>query len=204
MGGHLPADWIRIVHERDAQGECLVMRLSIRRFFGIAMLGIVLWGWGMTAAAQDQKKPEATGPDEGEHSIVFEFGAAGDWSPAEGFHPGGTFAFEVTPVENWLELEFGVTAIRSGTSTEASVDVLFKKPWQFSRAFEFMIGVGPEIVHATGPGHPTFWGLEGVLDFMFWPRKNVGWYVEPGYEMTMRDGVRHHGLGLAGGLIVGR
>jgi hypothetical protein len=181
----------------------LMMRLSIRAFCEIG-LAVALLGCAMTAAAQGQEKPDGTAPEGGEHSIVFELGAAGDWSPAEGVHPGGTLAVEVTPIENWLELEFGVTAIRSSTSTETSVDVLFKKPWQFSREFEFMVGVGPEIVHATGLDHATFWGLEGVLDFMFWPRKNVGWYVEPGYEMTMRGGVRHHGLGIAGGLIVGR
>jgi hypothetical protein len=181
-----------------------VTRLSIIRSCEIVVLGIGLFGWATPAAAQDQKKREGTALEEGEHAIVFELGAAGDWSPTEGFHPGGTFAFEVTPIENWLELEIGVTAIRSDTSTEMPVDILFKKPWQFSREFEFMIGLGPEIVHVTGPNHGTFWGLEGVLDFMIWSRKNVGWYVEPGYEMTMRDGVRHHGLGITVGLLVGR
>ena len=179
-------------------------KISMMRSCGIVVLGMVLWGYAATATAQAAKNPEATTPEERDHAVVFEFGAAGDWSRAEGFHPGGTFAFEVTPIENWLELEIGVTAIRSDTSTEMPVDVLFKKPWRFSPQFEFMIGLGPEIVHATGPDPSTFWGLEGVLDFMYWSRKNVGWYVEPGYEMTMRDGGRHHGLGIAVGLLVGR
>jgi hypothetical protein len=43
-----------------------------------------------------------------------------------------------------------------------------------------------------------------VLDFMFWPRKNVGWYVEPGYEVTFRGGTTHHGLGISGGMLIGR
>ncbi|HWF84561.1 MAG TPA: hypothetical protein VG222_06940 [Vicinamibacterales bacterium] len=179
-------------------------RLSIMRSGGIVVLGMALLGTATTAAAQAPRTPQATAPDEDEHSIVFELGAAGDWSRAEGFHPGGTVAFEVTPIENWLEVEVGVTAIRSDSSTEVPVDVLFKKPWQFSRAFEFMAGVGPELVHATGPDHATFWGVEGVLDFMFWPQKNVGWYVEPGYELTRRDGARHQGLGIAIGLLLGR
>jgi hypothetical protein len=136
--------------------------------------------------------------------VVFELGGAGDWSPAEGFHPGGTFAFEVTPIENWLELEIGVTAIRAASGTEIPVDVLFKKPWRFSPRFEFMIGLGPERIYATGPGQATFWGLSSVLDFMFWPRKNVGWYLEPGYELTFRDGAKHHGLAIAMGLLIGR
>ena len=34
--------------------------------------------------------------------------------------------------------------------------------------------------------------------------ENIGWYVEPGYELTFRDGTRHHGLAIAGGLLIGR
>jgi hypothetical protein len=184
--------------------EKLVTRRSISQSCNVLVWGIVLSSWATTAGAQERRTLEAAAREEGEHAIVFELGAAGDWSRSEGFHPGGTFAVEVTPIEHWLELEIGVTAIRSGRSTEVPVDVLFKKPWQISRTFEFMIGVGPELVHATGPDHGTFWGIEGVLDFMFWPRRNTGWYVEPGYEMTMRDGVRHHGLAIAGGLLLAR
>ena len=73
-----------------------------------------------------------------------------------------------------------------------------------SPTVEFMIGVGPELIHATGPDGETFWGMSTVLDFMFWPRKNIGWYVEPGYELTFRDGTKHHGLAIAAGLLIGR
>ena len=167
----------------------------LMRTLGVLVIALSVCATG--AAAQSPEK-------DAEHAIVFELGAAGDWSRDEGFHPGGTFAFEVTPIENWLELEVGVTAIHGDTGTELPVDLLFKKPWQISRTFEFMIGAGPELVHATGPESATFWGLEGVLDFMFWPRKNVGWYVEPGYEVTMRGGVREHAVGIAVGLLLGR
>jgi hypothetical protein len=82
---------------------------------------------------------------------------AGDWSHDEGWHPkGGTFAFEVTPIEHWLELEFGVSAIRADGVTEVPIDVLFKKPWQFSGQVEVMVGIGPELIHETGPHTQTF------------------------------------------------
>jgi len=139
-----------------------------------------------------------------DHAVVFELGAAGEWSRAEGSHPGATFAFEVTPIEGWLELEVGVAAIHAGAGTEIPIDLLFKKPWRFSPAFEFMIGAGPELIHTTGPDRATFWGLSTVLDFMFWPRKNIGWYVEPGYELAFRDGTKQHGLAIAAGLLIGR
>jgi hypothetical protein len=150
-----------------------------------------------SGGAQDQH-------DDRDHAFVLELGAAGDWSRAEGFHPGGTVAFEVTPIEHWLELEVGVTAIHTETGTEMPVDVLFKKPWRFSPAFEFMVGVGPEIVHETGADRGTFWGLSSVLDFMFWPTNRVGWYVEPAYEVTFPRGGTHHGVGIAVGVLIGR
>jgi hypothetical protein len=142
--------------------------------------------------------------DERDHAVIYELGVAGDWSPAEGFHPGGTFAFEVTPIEHWLELEIGFTAIRGDATTEMPIDVLFKKPWQISPSFEFMVGIGPELVHAVGRERGTFWGISTVADFMIWPRRNTGWYVEPGYEVTFRNGVTHHGLSIAAGLLIGR
>src|ERR1700733_13538523 len=88
-------------------------------------------GCGFPSVADAQALKPAPVED-ADHAIVFELGAAGDWSRSEGFHPGGTFAFEVTPVEHWLELEVGVTAIRAEVSTEIPIDVLFKKPWRFS------------------------------------------------------------------------
>ena len=162
------------------------------------------------AASQDVRQNPSTAPgaeerDADDHAIVWELGLAGDWEAGEAtVHKGGTIAFEVTPIENWLELEIGVTAIAAGGGVEMPIDVLAKKPWRLSRQFEFMVGAGPELVHASGPEHATFWGLEAVLDFMFWTRKNVGWYVEPGYEVTFRDNASHQGMGIAIGLLIGR
>ena len=179
------------------------MTVSVWSAARIALVAIALGSVANSVEAQD-RTPVPPDVVEADHAVVLEFGGAGDWSRAEGFHPGGTCAVEFTPVEHRLELETGVTAIRSPGSTEWSADLLFKKPWQFSRTVEFMAGVGPELVHATGVSADTFWGVEAVADLMIWPRKNVGWYLEPGYEMTMRDGVRHHGLEMAGGVILGR
>jgi hypothetical protein len=175
-----------------------------RRWHGIVQVGFAVLSVASPALAQDRRAEASKSLDDLDHVIVFEFGAAGDWSHDEGLHPGGTFAFEVTAIERWLELEVGVTVIRDEASTEMPVGVLLKKPWRFSPQFEFMIGAGPAIIHTKGRDEGTFWGVSSVLDFMFWPRRNVGWYVEPGYELTFRDGARHHGLAVVAGLLVGR
>lgn len=153
-----------------------------------------------TAAVQAQTVNATPKED---HSIVYELGWAGSYSHAEGFDAkGATAAFEVTPVPDRLELEAGATFIRASGSTETSVDLLFKKPWTFSPTVEFMAGVGPEVIHATGAG--TFLGLSAVGDFMFWPTKNVGWYLEPAYEVALRNGTHAGDFAMAGGLIIGR
>ena len=154
-----------------------------------------------TANAQAVSPVQA---DDGDHAIVLEIGAAGDWSRSEGFHPGGTFAFEVTAIERWLEIEVGFTALRENGGFELPADILFKKPWRFSPTFEFMIGAGPELIRSTGRDSGTFWGWSSVLDFMFWPSRTVGWYVEPGYELTFRDRSTHHGFSVAAGMLIGR
>ena len=148
-----------------------------------------------------QAKPDL--PRDDDHAVVLEIGVAAAHTLGErSGHWGATVAAEVTPLENWLELEFGVTAIEVDDGTELSSDFLFKKPWRLSSRAEFMAGVGPELVHTSGADPGTFLGGEAVLDFMYWPRKNVGWYVEPSYDLVSRHGVAR-GLGISAGLLIG-
>jgi hypothetical protein len=39
-------------------------------------------------------------------------------------HPGATFAFEVTSIERWLEIEVGISVIAADGGTELPVDVI--------------------------------------------------------------------------------
>ena len=114
------------------------------------------------------------------------------------------FAVEVTLIENWLELEVGVTPLFRHHSTEWDIDLLFKKPWTLSKKAEFMAGIGPEWVHATKYRVTTnsFSG-EAILDFMFWPsaKRRFGWYLEPGYEYNFGRG-HEQSLGISGGLLI--
>jgi hypothetical protein len=96
----------------------------------------------LSAAAQsDEKEPIA----------VVELGAAASRSLNDG-SSGPTVAVEVTPIENWLELEAGVTPLFNRPSTEWDTDLLFKKPWTLSKRAEFMFGAGPEWVHTNKRG----------------------------------------------------
>jgi hypothetical protein len=138
-----------------------------------------------------------------DHRAVIEVGAAAErGTTASTTSAGGTVAVEVTPVENWLELESGVTALHGAGHTELSVDFLFKKPWRLSATSEFMAGLGPELSHRTGTGGDTSVATEIVLDWMFWPRPNVGWYLEPAYSTTAISG-GERSIGIAAGLIIG-
>ena len=90
--------------------------------------------------------------DEKEPIAVVELGAAASRSLNDG-SSGPTVAVEVTPIENWLELEAGLTPLFNRSSTEWDTDLLFKKPWTLSKQVEFMFGVGPEWVHTNLSDH---------------------------------------------------
>jgi hypothetical protein len=160
------------------------------------------------AAADSQVRPDspaALQPPDKEPAAILELGA----EPARSLSGGGwslspTVAAEATPIENWLELEFGVTPTFSHHSTEWDTDLLFKKPWTLSKKVEFMFGVGPEWIHITAKGISTD-SLAGeiALDFMFWPspKHTLGWYIEPAYDYTFG---RNHdqAIGVSIGLLI--
>jgi hypothetical protein len=160
------------------------------------------------AAADSQVPPDSPGasqPPEKEAAAILEVGA----EPARSLSGGGwtlspTVAVEVTPIENWLELEFGVTPSFGHHSTEWDTDVLFKKPWTLSKQVEFMFGVGPEWIHIRENGITTnLVAGEIALDFMFWPspKRRFGWYIEPAYDYTF--GRSHdQAIGVSIGLLI--
>src|SRR5579862_7818955 len=82
----------------------------------------------------DKEPVEATEP-----AAIIELGGAASRSLKDGVSSfGPTIAVEVTPIENWLEIEAGVTSLFRRHSTEWDADLLFKKPWTISNKAEFM------------------------------------------------------------------
>ena len=139
-----------------------------------------------------------------DHVAVLELGGAGERDfKGNSSNFGATLAIEMTPIENWLELEFGVTALGTSGHAELATDLLFKKPYRLSPTAEFMFGVGFEVVRKFSVEEQgTSFGVEAVLDFMFWPTNNIGWYLEPGYAFV--PGKREEqSLGLTAGLLIG-
>ena len=141
-----------------------------------------------------------------EPAAVIELGAAAERSLTEAQSSfGPTVAVEFTPIENWLELEAGVTPLFRRHSTEWTTDLLFKKPWMLSDKNEFMFGVGPEWIHSNAFGiKRNSIGIELAPDFMFWSSKKhrIGWYLEPSYDYKFGPG-HEHSLGITGGLLIG-
>ena len=141
-----------------------------------------------------------------EPRAIVELGGAAGWSLNNGGASfGADAAVEVTPIENWLELEAGVTPLfRRHHSTEWDTDLLFKKPWTLSRKVELMAGVGPEWVHTRDPGmRANSIAGEAALDFMFWPGGNhkFGWFLEPGYDYSFAHG-HERSFGISFGLLI--
>jgi hypothetical protein len=141
---------------------------------------------------------------EKEHAVI-ELGGGAFRNVTDGASSfGPAVAVEVTPIKNWLELEFGTTALFRRHSTEWGTDLLFKKPWDLSPKVEFMLGLGPEWVHSKQFGKTTnSVSAEAVADFMFWgsPKHRFGWYLEPTYEYSFASG-HEKSVGFTGGLLI--
>jgi hypothetical protein len=143
--------------------------------------------------------------DDDEPAAIVELGGAASWNLKDGGSSfGPDIAVEVTPIENWLELEAGTTPLFTRHSIEWDTDLLFKKPWTLSKKVEFMIGGGPEWIHTREYGVTTnSLGGEVVLDFMFWPsaKHKFGWYLEPGFDYSFGRG-HERSVGISGGLLI--
>ena len=133
---------------------------------------------------------------------ILELGPAAGWDiKGGGWSFGPSVAAEFTPIENWLEIEGGVTPLfRRHHSAEWSTDLLFKKPWTLSKKAEVMIGVGPEWVHT---GRTSSLAGEAALDFMFWPggKHKFGWFLEPAFDYNFAPG-HERSFGVSGGLLI--
>lgn len=161
----------------------------------ILILAALLLTCTSAFAQSEEKDPKA---------IVEVGGAASQSLSGEGSSFGPNLAVEVTPIENWLELEAGVTPLFARHSTEWDVDLVFKKPWTLSRKAEFMLGVGPEWVHTNRLGTKTNTVAgEALGDFMFWPagKHRFGLYLEPAYDYSFARG-HEQSLGISGGLLI--
>lgn len=161
-----------------------------------AALTVCWFVWSASAWAQaPEKEPVA----------IIEVGGAGNWNVKGGGSSfGPTVAVEVTPIRNWLELEAGVTPLFARGSTEWDIDLLFKKPWDISKKMEFMLGVGPVLVHTNKPGATrNSISAELAPDFMFWPsaKRRFGWYIEPSYEYNFARG-HEQSIGVTVGLLI--
>lgn len=154
----------------------------------------------------DRSAPATSNNVEDDPSVILELGAATSWNTTGGaatFAP--NFAAETTPIENWLELEAGVSPFFTANATEWDTDLLFKKPWTLTKKSEFMLGVGPEWVCLRQGGKTTN-SVAGEVagDFMFWPtgRHRFGWYLEPAYDYSFAAG-HQQSIGMSAGLLIG-
>src|SRR5690349_4028143 len=94
---------------------------SLFIFFGVPSSG-------QTSARDLSSNAKAANRDD--PKAIFEFGAATSWTFSGGaatFAP--NLAAEITPVDDWLELEAGVSPFYTHNSQEWDTDLLFKKPW---------------------------------------------------------------------------
>ena len=174
-------------------------------FLKMKSFAILFLPFCLTANAFAQKIATDTTNNK-EPLAVAEIGAAGSKDiKGTGSSFGYSLAVEVTPIEDWLELELGVSPTFAKQYKELDADLLFKKPWTLSSKVEFMFGLGIAWDHVNKDNVITnVAGVEAAFDFMFWPgaKHRFGWYMEPAYQYDF--GVGHEqSVGMSAGLLVG-
>jgi hypothetical protein len=181
-----------------------------RRAFGLGMASLstfitCLPTYAQTAPQGAPNQVSTTVKDQANKAIL-EVGGATSWQVSGGAATWApNLAAEIEPIENWLELEMGVSPFYTRHSKEWDTDLLFKKPWTLSKKAEFMLGVGPQWSHLKQNGKTTD-SFSGELagDFMFWPtgRHRFGWYLEPAYDYSFAGG-HQQSIGMSAGLLIG-
>lgn len=167
-------------------------------------LSLTLPAHGQTSSGRSPGPP-ADASEEKDPAAILEIGTSTSWNVTGGaatFAP--NFAVETTPIENWLELEAGVSPFYTRNATEWDTDLLFKKPWTISPKAEFMLGIGPQWVHLRQNGKTTnSIAGEVAADFMFWPahKHRFGWFLEPAYDYSFARG-HQQSIGMSGGLLI--
>jgi hypothetical protein len=157
--------------------------------------------WAIVASSQEETEQRGLANIE-EPNFVLKIAPAAEWPlHGERANYGGNIAVEREVIENWLELEAGLTGLGTSGRGELSADLLFKKPFRLSPELEFFIGVGPEIVHTfSGSDKGTSASVEFATELMFLPRSGVGWYLEPAFSVGPATGMK--AFGLTGGLAI--
>src|SRR6202012_2885330 len=124
---------------------------------------------GQATQNHPSNHPTKSSTDTDDPVAILEVGASTNWNFSGGaatFAP--NLAAECTPIENWLELEAGVSPFFTRNSTEWDTDFLFKKPWTLSKEAEFMLGVGPQWAYTRQSGRTSnTFSAELAGDFMF-------------------------------------
>ncbi len=126
--------------------------------------------------------------EEGPH-YVFGIGGTFGWDLGEKrVNPGGIAFFEFEAIEHWLSIAAEVAFAKVADGEELTSAILFKKPFKLGRNVEMLVGIGPEAVQTIGTvPSATYFGVEGVIDFVFWPSKHFGAWVAPTYELVFKD-----------------
>jgi hypothetical protein len=185
------------------------MDIPVRRL-AYMFAGVCLFLLGsLSTQGQASSEVSAHRQESGEDkdpAAILELGASTNWNFSGGaatFAP--NLAAEITPIEDWLEIEAGVSPFYTRKSTEWDTDVLFKKPWALSRTAEFMLGVGQQWTRLSQNGKTVnAFAAEVAGDFMFWPtgKHRLGWYLEPAYDYSFAGG-HPQSIGMSAGLLIG-
>jgi hypothetical protein len=153
----------------------------------LACLVTLLLVSGEARAQEGEPEPGRTG-EAGPH-YVFGLGGAFVLDPSDQrLDVGGNAFFQLPAIGSWLTMKATVSVVKTSSGADMYTGLMFETPLRLRKGIELLVGAGPEIVETLGSGTGyTYYGVEGVLDFRFWPSRDFGVWVAPTYDLVFRD-----------------
>jgi hypothetical protein len=183
-----------------------------REHLRLPSMAALLPALALSAAALSTSPADAAGPPVPataaaavSHRLVLVAGGLGGADATSGaLRGGGVVALRLTAIPRWLALELGGGALFHEGDVRVPVYVLLEKPLALTPRLELLPAVGPELVwaRAGGSDHVDVGGrLACTLGY--WPSEGVGLWVQPAFEVVLRDGLQEYALAVGAGVQVG-
>jgi len=156
------------------------------------------------APARAASPPGTVDATVGHRLVLFAGGLGGGEATGGPLRGGGLLSLRLTAIPRWLALEAGAAALFADGDARVPVYLLLEKPFALTPRLELLPAVGPEVVWARAAAHDRVdVGGRLACALGYWPSRRVGLWVQPAFEVVLRDGLQEYSLALAAGLQIG-
>ena len=110
----------------------------------------------------------------------------------------------LTAIPGWLAIDLGAALQADDGGARIPIHLMLAKPFTLTPHLSLVPAIGPELVVRRAAG------LDGVepggriaCALEYWPISRVGVWIEPAFDVLLRDGLQQYVVGVAAGAQLG-